>query len=314
MIIVNGIKIFSDKQISRIVDTRAEFSDGSWCDVNTKQVVNRGKGYITIGAMTGNENSEKITTEEQIFLASNVEVRKVDADVTIEVNDDEKSKKISVTISGRENQIKKIGINKKNDALVIQGFCNDGSSQSASTIISQRSISIGGGNIKIGSSCGQNIVVVGNKSDNPCDVKILVKVPKGTPITTSQIGGQTIIGDIESPINISADTNDIKVGSVTDAIINSMGDSDIEVREISGNLNVNLTGSGKVKIKNGYSPNTVIYLVGSGRVYFRGKAKNAIVSVTGSGNVQLSYVENRPVINITGSGDIDADNWENIKQ
>ena len=215
-------------------------------------------------------------------------------------------------ISGHKNQIKEIGIEEKNDALVIQGSCDDSSFRSASTIISQGSVSIGGGNIRIGgNSCGQNIVVIGNKSDNPCDVKILVKVPKGTPITTSQIGGQTIIGDIESPINISADANDIEVGSVTDTMINSIGHSNIVVRKINGNLDVNLTGSGKVKIKNGYSPNAVIHLTGSGRVYFKGKAKNAIASVTGSGNVQLSYVENRPVINITGSGDIDVDNWEN---
>lgn len=47
---INGQKVFSDKRPTSIVNTRVTFSDGSWCDVATGQVVNQGKGAINIGS------------------------------------------------------------------------------------------------------------------------------------------------------------------------------------------------------------------------------------------------------------------------
>lgn len=46
---LNGIPVYSDKSIQSIDGTRVTFSDGSWCDVATGEVVNKGSRYMGSG-------------------------------------------------------------------------------------------------------------------------------------------------------------------------------------------------------------------------------------------------------------------------
>lgn len=46
---INGVAVYSDKQLTGIKGTRIDFADGSCCDVLTNTTVNNGPGDIQIG-------------------------------------------------------------------------------------------------------------------------------------------------------------------------------------------------------------------------------------------------------------------------
>ncbi len=46
---LKGVAVYSDKKLTAIIDTRIHFVDGSYADVETKEVINRGEGFISLG-------------------------------------------------------------------------------------------------------------------------------------------------------------------------------------------------------------------------------------------------------------------------
>ena len=62
---INGIEVHSDKTMKSIVNSKITFTDESWCDVSTKQIVNKGQGYISIGSLS---NTDKVSTRGYLTL------------------------------------------------------------------------------------------------------------------------------------------------------------------------------------------------------------------------------------------------------
>lgn len=312
---INGKKVYSDKTLKSIDGTKITFSDESWCDVESGQVVNNGPGYINIGSPL--METVKNETREESFTAHTLDINNVSADVDIQVTDGDK---ITIKAEGPASKINDIDFIEREDIVFVKGKCE--SNTSGISIVSGRgSISIGGshsggiitsgGNISIGGChiSGGNISI-GSGSELESDTKITVNVPKETSVIISKVCGQVNIGDTEGSLqaNIAGD-NRINAGRVKDAILNVQGSGDINVQEVNGNLIVQIAGSGDVRVKRGKVSMLNVNITGSGDARYNGEAENANLNIVGSGDINVAFVKNRPIKNIVGIGDINIGNW-----
>lgn len=308
---VNGIDVYSDKQVNRINNNKIYFTDGSWCDVATSKVVNRGPGSISLGSPgTKRSKSKKLKkVGPEFFTGRAVDISGISADVDITVGD-----KLSITINGSEDGVKTIKYAKRGDRLVIEGIGASSKNSHRGANISSVSggIFVGGvirNSSVVASSGNINFVSISN-SEGQSSTKVSITVPKGTEITAQDIDGGTIIGDTEGPVQISVSGDgDFTIGKIGDATINIQGGGDITVANVTGNLNINVMGSGDVQIKSGSVPTLLVNVMGSGDVKFGGRAKNASLSVMGDGDIEVTHVSNRPTIQRLGSGDVTVGNW-----
>lgn len=310
--IINGRVVCSDKEVASIVNTRISFSDGSWCDVATGQVMNKGRGYINIDSPE-EAGDQKITKGPDVYSGNNLEVCDIVADLDVQVHE---GVMVEVTIVGPENEVKGIDVATHGSTVLITGKGRTGSSQGI-TIISGNGKSV----TRIGRMTGSSVVlgggtfiggIIGNvvtTGAGESQTKITVKVPKGASVKLSDIIGECSIGDIEGDLLANAGSSTIQAGRVGNATLNVKGHSDILISHVNGFLTANIMGSGKVCVDSGKVNMLTFQVMGSGDAIFNGEADNAILSVMGSGDIKVAKVINRPSKNIMGSGDIRIGNW-----
>lgn len=275
---INGREIFSDKTVRTITNTRIDFSDGSWCDGRTGEVVNKGAGYITLGTPPSDEMSNTTTRGPQTYNSRSLEVRGVNADVDIEVHS---NNNIEVTITGPENLIKGIKVFENGGCLYIE---DENQGKGKDSFISKFGNFFSSGNINTTIISGSGIVI-NQRGNGGSETKISVKVPVGTPVSVSEIIGMTTIGDTEASINVHVISGDVNAGRVSDANLKIQGGGDISIEYLSGFLNAQVMGSGDILVK-------------------AGKVSMLSASVMGSGDIDINHVVNRPVQNVMGTGDI----------
>ncbi len=313
---INGKKVYSDKQMVNVTNTRITYSDGSWCDVATGEVVNKGAGYINIGSPSSEGSSQK--TVEKTFDARNLNVKSMfGTDLEVLVHD---LPQVVITIVGPEGLVKGFILSQNGNTAYIAGpedSDNGGISirgtGNRGVQISGSSISIGGGNIQIGGMRGGSIRVGGSTivmGGGESEVKVTVKVPKGAALDITDVSGTTKIGDTDGKLTISNSTGgDSFVGRVKDTTIRLQRSSDVRLDEVNGDLNVSGQGSGDVTVKRGTVGNLSVQRMGSGDFKFHGKAQTANLSVMGSGDIYVQHVEQRPTRSVMGSGEIEIGNW-----
>lgn len=314
---VNGKKIFSNKIVSSVIGTRVNFTDGSWCDVETGEVLNNGPGSIFIGVPTGETNKKE--TKEKSFKASALSITDLCADVDIQIGGDSQ---IRVKVEASASVINNVDVSESGNTVRISGkgieksgsvnITSRGNSINIANARAGRSIFVSSGNITIDncSISGNNISIGRAEMEN--ETKIIVIIPKGTPINVSDISGQVNIGDTEGYLNASiVGRSKIFAGYVKDACLSLQGGGDIRVEKVSGRiLTAKIMGSGDIRIKEGNVATLVANVTGSGDVKFGGSADNATLAVIGSGDIRVADVKNRPITHITGNGDIDVGNWD----
>lgn len=304
---VNGKKIYSNKKLSSIQGSRIAFSDGSWCDVSTGEVMNNGAGYISIG--TPKDDDSKVeTSKSRLFPTNSLQIEDVNADIEIYVIQGDK---MEVTSIGTKSDIDQIKINQYQDILKIEGCSKSQkySQNSSITIVSGRQ------NICVNSGSGDIIRGLNIFSDNvnissgdECDTKLKIGVPKGSSINVAKISGNTTIGDIEGPLQISMRSSySAKVGKVGDSILSLQGSGDIEITSVNGAmLTACVQGSGDIKIHDGNIRMLQASVQGSGDIYFGGKTVEANLSIMGSGDIDIASSKHKPSRSNMGSGDINV--------
>ena len=310
---VNGKNVYSDKNVRSIVGTRITYTDGSWCDTETGEVVNKGPGSIAIDVPIGKTNKKEII--EKSFMANTLKLTALFADVDIRVGD---HPQIKIKIEGQDSTIKDIDISENENVVYVRGKGGK-DSRRASIQINKggSSINIGGqtgrgsiyvdnGDIVISNVTNNNISIVSGEEN---ETKVTIFVPKGTQIDVSDVSGQVNIDDTEGNLQASVrGKNNIYAGRVKDAVISVGCSGDIQVQEVSGSLTAQIAGSGDIRIRHGDVTNLNATIVGSGDVIFGGRAEDAILTITGSGDIKVAHIKNRPITNIVGSGDIDIGN------
>lgn len=320
---INSKKVYSDKTVDSIVNTRVNFADGSWCDVATGQIVNKGPGFINIGS-SEEGTSEKVTDGPRTYSARNLEVRDIVADLNVLVHE---TSAVEVTIGGPANEVKGIRVTQHGDTVVIEGEGGEATGGGV-TIISGRgrsvtrvgrirgaSVVIGGGTIvrRGGGSIfagdivsGQNVIIGGNGESQ---TTIIVKVPKGASVNLSGVSGNSVVGDTDGALEVNASDGSVSAGRVTNATLSVQGSSDINIREVNGVLTMSIMGSGDVRVDDGSVSALAINVMGSGDATFEGQAETATLTVMGSGDIRVASVKNRPSKNVMGSGNIRVGNW-----
>lgn len=300
---INRKDIYSDKQMTGIVNTKVIFKDGSWCDVATGEVVNKGVGYINIGTPTVGGDTEKMTHGPEAFSTQILDISNIKADVEVSVIDGDQ---MIVTIEGPSSEVKDINVNQSSNTLAIQGKGGNSGIRGANVVISgSSSFSINAGNISIGR--GQVNIFNGGGENK---TKLLVGVPKGSSVRIRGVQGKAVIGDTEGSLHASVlGGEDIRAGKVGDATLSIQGSGDINVGAVNGNLSMNVQGSGDIRVKNGSVNQLSANVMGSGDIRFGGKAIDANLSVMGSGDIDVKFVNNKPITNVMGHGDISVGNW-----
>ncbi len=307
---VNGTPVYSDKQMTGIINSQITFSDGSWCDVSTGGVHNNGAGYIRIGGSENPSDSKNITEGPKQVSASVLELRGVVADVQVDVHD---FRYIEYTVTGPAERVKAIRAKIHGDTLVFEGGDTDSSGGGRTIIQNGRSRTIvSGGSVVIGSGSvmssifGRNgVTTVITNGGNENDVQITIKVPPGTAVYSNRVLGNVTIGNTNGPLTASVQgQNSVTAGRISSAHLTVQGSGDIEISEVNGPVVAHVQGSGGVKIKDGAITTLTVSVQGSGDLKIGGSAITANLSVQGSGDIRVAHVQQRPVKNVMGSGSI----------
>lgn len=305
---INGVQVHSDKRVTNIINTRVEFTDGSWCDVATGQVVNRGRGEINIGNAVSGKSGDIVTEGPKRYQASSLELDQLTANVAVETH---LGVDMEVTITGPEDEVKAIRAYVHDRTLVIGGSTESG--QGGMTVVSHggsthirggRGIVIRSGNF-MSNVFGGGMTVISGGSSNESATKVTVKVPLGTPVSVSGGIGNTRLGDINGPltVNVCAD-GDVEAGRMTDVNLHVQGSGDIRIAEVTGSAVAQIQGSGDITIEGGNITTLSASIMGSGDVTVDGVAQRASLSVMGSGDIRVARVLERPSKSVMGSGDI----------
>lgn len=299
---INGKDVYSDKRMTGVVNTKVTFGDGSWCDVATGEVVNKGAGYINIGAPAATGDTEKMTYGPETFSAQTLDISNVNADVEVSVIDGDQ---MTVTIEGPKSEVNGIDVNQSGSILAIQGKGGKSGIRGANVVISgNSSISIGGGNISIGRG-GVNI----STGDGENETKVLVGVPKGSAVDVSEVNGGVTIGDTEGPLNVSASTsNTVSAGKVTNTMLNASSGAGISVDEVTGNLVASASSGAEITVANGNAPNLTAKVSSGAEIDFLGRATNAQLNASSGGEIDVKYVENKPQQKASSGGNINVGN------
>jgi hypothetical protein len=316
---VNGKEVFSDKKFEKIVNTRITFTDGSWCDIATGDVVNRGPGFIEIhtspeaGESTTRASESKTTFGPKTFEATALEIKGVEANIDIQLTDEPE---ITVAIEGMMSAVDDIDVELHGETLVIKG--KDGGTRisvsSGGSAVHAVGVGIGAGVVSAGISRGGRVyaspgsIIVSDRGDAIADMDI--RVPKGTAVKVSGIHGHVNIGDTEGPLSATMLGNeDIKVGTVLDADLSVHGKGSILADAVNGDLRMNINGAGDICVRGGSVGMLKAKIMGAGDARFDGEAIDASLSIMGSGNIDVAHVKNRPRRNVMGIGKINIGNW-----
>lgn len=307
---VNGINVYSDKNLSNIANTRLSFSDGSWCDVATGKVFNNGSGFISIGQPIegAGVGIEVKTSGPKSYSATVLQVIDVEADVNVEPYD---GNQIVVETSGSQSEIDNIRVREQSGVLFIEGT---GSSPSRGTVV--RDVQIGGkrgggismslGNVSIGGTFRMDDDSISISGDgSPSSAQIKVKVPRGTSTSFAGVQGKLNVGDTDGAINLSVQGGwNANVGRVRDANLSLQGGADIEIAHVRGALSISLQGSGDILVQDGSIESLNANLQGSGDIKVGGTAQFAMLNLQGSGDIVVAHVVQPPMRRTMGSGDI----------
>jgi hypothetical protein len=301
---INGVPVFSDKQVSGVNNTKVSFTDGSWCDAETGEVVNKGPGSISV--KTQPKKSAEEDEETKAFQCDKLQVSNVDANVNIRPHNLDE---IRVTLKGPKDELSAIKVDSLNGTVFVEGP-ETGSSKGSSS-----SISIVGGNF---GSCisASNIRISGNNvnismgSSEP-SVTATIYIPIKAAVALSGICGRTVVGDTLGEIQAYIQGGyDMDIGHVGSTMISIQGSGDVDVAKVEGpSLTARVQGSGDINVKDGLVDILELSVQGSGDIDYGGRAKNANLRVMGSGDIDVKHVDNRPAMSSMGNGDITVRNW-----
>jgi len=131
---------------------------------------------------------------------------------------------------------------------------------------------------------------------------VKVTVPRGTDVNIDGLVGNADIGDTQAALRLDAAVTNAKIGKVASAKIELGGDGRIDIAAVTGDLNLDVGGSGKVKT--GPIGDVRADIAGSGDAQFGAIANGLKLSIAGSGDVTAARVNGPVRIEIAGSGNV----------
>jgi hypothetical protein len=119
----------------------------------------------------------------------------------------------------------------------------------------------------------------------PQNLQVKLIVPRGTELAVSDMIGDAVIGDTMGKLKFEAAASTAKIGKVGEAKLSMAGSGKIDVTEVNGPLNLEIAGSGKIRV---------------------GRTGPVKADVAGAGDAQLGDIRGGLKLDIAGSGDVTA--------
>jgi len=139
-------------------------------------------------------------------------------------------------------------------------------------------------------------------TDEHSRARITISVPRGSDVNINKQIGDITMGDLDGHLYVEAINSDLKSGRVTDAKIKIVGGGDTSITAVSGNLSIDVAGSGDVKVGNVGSAD--IEVAGSGDTDLGDVGGGLKASIAGSGDVSVGRVNGPVSLSLAGSGDV----------
>lgn len=309
---VNGVSVYSDKQMAGINCSRITFTDGSSCDVSTGSIDNRGPGSIRIGEDSANRVQENETKGPTRFSTTSLRLSGLTARLVAEPWD---RSDMELTVSGPKDELESIVAEPQGSVLSIEGRATRGRSRgvhvddiriearSGGSRVTIQGSTVGGINIS-----GGSVVIPGNANRTDAEtVVVSVKVPRGADITLDKLNGNAQIGDVDGALDVDVNgLNEIRAGRLRTATISASGNSSVHIAEVNGPLSAQTSGLSHVKVKAGSASALNVQASGSSKFRFDGVADTAILSVSGMGRIDVAKVKARPIKKRSGMGEINV--------
>jgi hypothetical protein len=131
---------------------------------------------------------------------------------------------------------------------------------------------------------------------------VKVTVPRGTDVNIDGLVGNADVGDTQGALRLDAAVTNAKIGKVSSAKIELGGDGRIDIASVTGELDLDVGGSGKVKV--GSTGSVHADIAGSGDAEFGAVSGGLKLSIAGSGDVTATRVNGPVGIEIAGSGNV----------
>lgn len=277
------ILILSDKEFTRNDGGILIFADGSYVDIYSRKIVNKGSGKIIIKDLPLWPSMADIIRNQQTYK----EIRHLIVhggmnNIVIVPND---SDDCIVSLGGSEDFVNNSFIEQHEDHLYIE------TPRSNSNVhINVSSIWVNGrrvppkldddfGYIEIKAQNLQSLFVTGN----------------GTGEIYSELPLQTLRTEIKG-------SSSLDLIQVSQADIKITGSGSVSIENLCGNLSGTISGSGNITILDGNAEEVDVSVSGSGDLVAGITAKIARLSLSGSGTIIVAHVLDESIEQKTGSG------------
>jgi Putative auto-transporter adhesin, head GIN domain len=286
------VQVISEKPIVEANFHFVRFSDGSQANLETLEIINRGKGNIYFKfdnnrTVPFNSSVEKysIGIIEHINVISNSEL-----DLVISPTDSEES---YIEVVGTNEFISSVSVRAEGNYLYIErhGYDDD------------NIIFVNNGHTYIN---GRRV----KKEPEYIPGRIIVKLKNellgSLTINSKRQGNVEVLTNIKY-LNVEVNgAQALNFKSVYSSKIVINGSASIDIEHVSHLCNIMINGSGSINIESGEVQTLDVALNGSGNVNANVSAKNANLILQGSGNITVSHVFEESFEVHRGSGKINV--------
>ncbi len=138
--------------------------------------------------------------------------------------------------------------------------------------------------------------------DDDGKLNIKLVVPRGEEIRVDGLVGDATIGDTQGPLKFEAAVSNATIGRVGPAKISLDGSGKITFVQVSGDLSLEIAGSGK--ITGGNAGATKVDIAGSGTAKVGNIAGGLDIDIAGSGDFTAARVNGPVKVDIAGAGNV----------
>ena len=217
-----------------------------------------------------------VTWPQKTYTANTLKVDSLVGTLNVSVNN---GGPMTVSVAGTRERIKEVSVHSNGNELVIEG-------ENAESVWDWRNWF----NFNDGFS------------HKPDQLIVKVAVPKGTEVKVEDMVGNATIGDTMGPLKFEAAATQTKVGKVSSANVSLAGAGRIDIAAVTGKLDLDIAGSGKVNV--GPTQSVHADIAGAGDTNLGPIAGGLDVDIAGSGDISTPRVNGPVKVDIAGSGSV----------
>lgn len=202
----------------------------------------------------------------------------------------------TLRVKGPEKAVKALEVAEEGGGLEVQAPTGG----SSVTVVNSSTVVTGPGataNVRIGGDAGS--------AGEHVPLDVVLELPRGTGLTLQGFAGEAEIGDLMADVSIGLVDGRAVLGKVKGAALATVGAASIEAASVEGDLEVDVTGDGKVAVAAGTIGDARLKVTGAGTISVDAPIETAEVNMVGAGSVRLAKVEEQPSVQRVGAGELE---------